>query len=53
MNACYQANLCEKPLTEIERVEISINELIKLANKLNKCPTVEEYERIKTQRLST
>ena len=47
INACYQANLCEKPLTEIERVEISINELIKLANKLNKCPTVEEYERIK------
>ena len=46
-NACFEAGLIEKPLTEEERINISINELIKLANTLNKCPTVAEYESIK------
>ena len=43
-NACYLVGLVEKPLTDEERIDISINELIKIANKLNKCPTVAEYE---------
>ena len=46
-NACYEAGLIEKPLTDKERIDISINELIKLSNILNKCPTVSEYENIK------
>lgn len=46
-NACYEANLIEKPLTDKERIEISINELRKLSESLNKCPSVEEYEKIK------
>ena len=46
-NACFEAGLIEKPLTEEERINISINELIKLAHNLNKCPTVAEYESIK------
>ena len=46
-NACYEAGLIEKPLTEEERIKISVNELIKLAHNLNKCPTVAEYESIK------
>jgi len=47
LNACHQAKLCDKPLSTEERIKISIEELQKLANILNKCPTVEEYENIK------
>ena len=43
-NACYLAGISEIPLTDEERIEISIKELIKLADKLNKCPTVAEYD---------
>lgn len=43
-NACYLAGLTKKPLTDEERIEISINELIKLANSIRRCPTVSEYE---------
>ena len=43
-NACYLAGIAEIPLTDEERIEISIKELIKLADKLNKCPTVVEYD---------
>ena len=43
-NACYLAGIAEIPLTDEERIEISIKELIKLADKLNKCPTVAEYD---------
>lgn len=45
-NACYLTGLIEKPLSDEEKIEISINELIKLANELGKCPTVAEYEKI-------
>lgn len=45
-NACYLAGIGDKPLTEQERIQISISELINLANKLNRCPTVEEFESI-------
>jgi len=45
--ACFEAGLIDKPLTDDERISISIEELIKLANQLNRCPTVEEYESIK------
>ena len=45
--ACYEAGLIEIPIEKEERINISINELIKLANTLNKCPTVAEYESIK------
>jgi len=43
-NACYLAGLIEKPLTDEERINISIEELIKLAKELDRCPTVVEYE---------
>lgn len=43
-NACYLAGLIDKPLTDEERIDISINELIKLADELDRCPTVAEYE---------
>lgn len=43
-NACFEAGLINKPLSNEDRIQISINELIKLANELNKCPTVSEYE---------
>ena len=46
-NACYLAGVAEIPLTDGERVDLSIEELRKLANKLDKCPTVAEYESIK------
>ena len=42
--ACFLAKIIEEPLTDEERIEISIKELIKLADKLNKCPTVVEYD---------
>jgi hypothetical protein len=45
-NACFKAGLIDKPLTEKERIDVSINELIKLADKLNRCPVVEEYENL-------
>jgi len=45
-NACYLAGIAEIPLTDDERIKISINELIKVADKLNRCPTVAEYENI-------
>ena len=45
--ACYEAGLIEVPIEKEERVNISVNELIKLAHTLNKCPTVAEYESIK------
>lgn len=43
-NACYLAGIIDKPLSDKERIKISICELVELANKLNKCPTVAEYE---------
>lgn len=46
-NACYLAGIAEVPLSDEERIEISIDELKKLAKSLNKCPTVFEYESIK------
>jgi hypothetical protein len=43
--ACYKANLIKnKPMTKDERLQVSINELIEISNKLKKCPTVEEYK---------
>jgi len=45
-NACYLAGIAEIPLSDEERIEISIKELIKLAHKLNKCPTVAEYDNL-------
>lgn len=42
--ACFTAGLIEKPLTEQERIDISIKQLVDLSNKLNKCPTVSDYE---------
>lgn len=45
-NACYLIGLIEKPLTNEERILASVKELIKLAKKLNKCPTVYEFESI-------
>ena len=44
--ACFEAKLIDKPLTDEERIKISIDELVNLANKLNKCPTVAEYEEV-------
>jgi len=44
--ACFEAGLIEKPLTDEERIEISIIELIKLSEELGKCPTVSEYESV-------
>jgi len=46
-NACYLAGLIDKPLTNEERVSISIEELIKLTIQLNRFPSIEEYENIK------
>jgi len=46
INACVVAGLIEKPLTFKERIEISIEQLKNLADKLNKCPTVDEYDLI-------
>jgi hypothetical protein len=46
-NALYEAGLIEKPLTDDERIKISIDELIKLANTIKKCPTVYQYESLK------
>jgi hypothetical protein len=36
--------IIEPPLTENERIQISIKLLINLANKLQRCPTVEEFD---------
>jgi hypothetical protein len=46
INACVVAGITDKPLTESERIEISVNELINLANKLKRCPYVYEYEEL-------
>lgn len=46
-NAYYNYGLIEKPLSDDERIQISINELEKMANILNRCPTVAEYEAIR------
>jgi len=46
-NACFEAGLVDKPLTEKERISIALDELEILADKLNRCPTVFEYENIK------
>jgi len=46
-NACFEAGLINKPLSDQERINISIEKLIEIANKLNRCPIVSEYENIK------
>jgi hypothetical protein len=46
-NACVEAGLIEKPLSEKERIKISLFELIKLGKKLGRFPTVYEYDSIK------
>jgi hypothetical protein len=46
-NALYEAGLIEIPLSDEERIKISIDELIKLANTIKKCPTVYQYESLK------
>jgi hypothetical protein len=46
-NACYIAGLIDKPLTDIERIAISIDNLMLLAKQLNRCPTVYEFESFK------
>lgn len=45
-NACYIAGLVNKPLTDEEKINITINELVKLANIIERCPTVYEFENI-------
>lgn len=49
INASVEAGLIEKPLTDEERIEISINELRQLSDNLNRCPSVEEYEKYKNK----
>lgn len=44
INACVVAGLIEEPLTLKERINISIKQLQTLADQLDKCPTVEDYE---------
>jgi hypothetical protein len=46
-NACFIAGLIGTPLTKQEKIDIAINELIRLANELKKCPSVEEYESLR------
>jgi len=46
-NACYLAKLIDKPLTDEERIGISIKNLIDLYNEIGRCPKVSEYESIK------
>ena len=44
-HACYLAGLInKKPLNQQERIDKSIEELKNIANNLNKCPTVKEYD---------
>lgn len=45
-DACFMAGLSEKPLNKEERINVSLSELSKLADILNKCPTVFEYEQV-------
>ena len=50
-NALIKLGLKEKPLDDEVKKEISINELKKIANDLNRCPTQEEYNKLKTEGL--
>jgi len=45
-NACYLAEIIDKPLSDEEKIHISIETLINLANVLQRCPMVQEYESI-------
>lgn len=42
--ACYKAGIGECPLTDQERIDISLLSLKELASKLGRCPTVAEYD---------
>jgi hypothetical protein len=43
--ACFEAGLLKyEPLTQDEKIDESINHIKELANKLNRIPTVEEFE---------
>lgn len=47
-NACYLAGIIDEvPLNQQERIDKSIEELKNIANKLNKCPTVAEYDNMR------
>lgn len=45
-NFYYQMNIIEHELTIENRIKISIDELIKLANKLQRCPKAIEFDQI-------
>lgn len=52
-NACYIADIIDKkPLSQQERISESIKDLKNIANKLNKCPTVEEYDNMRVEGLA-
>lgn len=51
INACVVADIIEKPLTLKERLELSIKQLKTLAEQLNKCPTVFDYDSYNTKGL--
>lgn len=52
-NACYVAGLTnKKPLNQQERIDKSIKELQTIARKLNKCPTVAEYDSMRSNGLA-
>lgn len=44
---CLEYGLIEEILTNEQRIQIAIDELIKLANEFKRVPTVKEYEEIK------
>jgi hypothetical protein len=44
IKACVVAGIMENPLSFKERIDISIKQLKTLAEQLNKCPTVDEYD---------
>jgi sulfur relay (sulfurtransferase) DsrC/TusE family protein len=43
-NALYLAGLTEKPLSKKEKVDISIENIRKMAKKLGRCPSTQEFE---------
>ena len=49
INACVKLGLIEKPLTVEERIHTSIKELKELAEKINRVPTLNEYERYRNK----
>lgn len=47
INSLYKAGVIERPLSQFERINISVKVLIDLSNELHRCPTVNEFDSVK------